>query len=45
VIAASSIPDAGSAEHPRVRLADDHAGMLALTAAVLAGDRPYIKPT
>jgi DNA-binding NarL/FixJ family response regulator len=38
VIAASSIPDAGSAKRPRVLLADDHAGMLALRAAVLADE-------
>jgi len=38
VIAASSIPDAGSAERPRVLLADDHPAMLALTAAALAGE-------
>jgi hypothetical protein len=37
VIAASSIPDAGSAERPRVLLADDHPAMLALTANALAG--------
>jgi hypothetical protein len=37
VIAAFSIPDAGSAKRPRVLLADDHPAMLALTAAVLAG--------
>ena len=35
---ASSIPDAGSAERPRVLLADDHPAMLALTAAALAGE-------
>jgi DNA-binding NarL/FixJ family response regulator len=38
VNAASSIPDAGSAEHPHVLLADDHPAMLALTAAALAGE-------
>jgi DNA-binding NarL/FixJ family response regulator len=38
VIAASSLPDAGSAEHPRVLLADDHPALLALTAAALAGE-------
>jgi DNA-binding NarL/FixJ family response regulator len=38
VIASSSIPGAGSAERPRVLLADDHAAMLALTAAVLANE-------
>ena len=38
MIAASSIPDAGSAGRPCVLLADDHAGMLALTAVVLAGE-------
>jgi DNA-binding NarL/FixJ family response regulator len=38
VTTASSIPDAGSAERPRVLLADDHPAMLALTAAVLAGE-------
>jgi len=32
VNAASSISDAGSAERPRVLLADDHPAMLALTA-------------
>jgi len=36
VTTASSIPDAGSAERPRVLLADDHPAMLALTATVLA---------
>ena len=35
---ASSIPDAGSAERPRVLLADDHPAVLALTADVLAGE-------
>jgi DNA-binding NarL/FixJ family response regulator len=35
VIASSCTPDAGSAERPRVLLADDHAEMLALTATVL----------
>jgi len=38
VIAASPIPDAGSAERPRVLLADDHPALLALTAAALAGE-------
>jgi CheY-like chemotaxis protein len=38
VIAPPSIPDAGSAERPRVLLADDHSAMLALTADVLAGE-------
>jgi DNA-binding NarL/FixJ family response regulator len=38
VIHASSLPDAGSAERPRVLLADDHPAMLALTAAALAGE-------
>jgi CheY-like chemotaxis protein len=38
VTAASLIPDAGSVERPRVRLADDHPAMLALTAAALAGE-------
>jgi DNA-binding NarL/FixJ family response regulator len=38
VIASSSIPGAGSAEHPRVLLADDHPAMLALTATVLADE-------
>jgi len=32
------MPDAGSAEHPRVLLADDHPPMLSLTAAVLASE-------
>jgi DNA-binding NarL/FixJ family response regulator len=36
VTASSSIPDAGSAERPRVLLADDHPAVLALTAAALA---------
>ena len=36
--ATSFIPDTGSAERPRVLLADDHPAMLALTAAVLAGE-------
>ena len=36
--AASSIFDAGSAERPRVLLADDHQGMLTLTADALAGE-------
>ena len=36
MIAASSIPDAGSTERPRVLLADDHPAMLALTADALA---------
>jgi CheY-like chemotaxis protein len=35
VIASSSIPDAGSAERPRVLLADDHQEMLALIASAL----------
>ena len=35
--AASSILDTGSAERPRVLLADDHPAMLALTANALAG--------
>jgi DNA-binding NarL/FixJ family response regulator len=38
VIPASSLPDAGSAERPRVLLADDHPAMLALTADVLASE-------
>ena len=38
MIAVSSIPDAGSAERPRVLLADDHSAMLALTTDVLAGE-------
>jgi DNA-binding NarL/FixJ family response regulator len=38
VIAASSIPDAGSAERPRVLLADDHSAMLALTADMLSSE-------
>jgi DNA-binding NarL/FixJ family response regulator len=38
VIPASFIPDAGSAERPRVLLADDHPAMLALTAAALAAE-------
>jgi DNA-binding NarL/FixJ family response regulator len=37
VIASSSIPEAGSAERPRVLLADDHPAVLALTAQALAG--------
>ena len=36
--AAFSNSDAGSAERPRVLLADDHPAILALTAAVLAGE-------
>ena len=36
MVAVSSIADAGSAERPRVLLADDHPGMLALTADALA---------
>jgi DNA-binding NarL/FixJ family response regulator len=38
VIAASFLPDAGSAERPRVLLADNHSAMLALTAAALAAE-------
>jgi DNA-binding NarL/FixJ family response regulator len=38
VIPASFVPDADSAERPRVLLADDHPAMLALTAAVLADE-------
>jgi DNA-binding NarL/FixJ family response regulator len=38
VTTASFIPDAGSAECPRVLLADDHPAMLALTADVLASE-------
>jgi DNA-binding NarL/FixJ family response regulator len=38
VTTASSIPNAGSGERPRVLLADDHQAMLALTAAALAGE-------
>jgi DNA-binding NarL/FixJ family response regulator len=38
VTTASSIPDAGFAERPRVLLADDHPAMLALTAEVLSGE-------
>jgi len=38
VIAASSISDAGSAERPRVLLADDHPAKLALTAHALTGE-------
>jgi DNA-binding NarL/FixJ family response regulator len=38
VNAASSIPDAGSAERPRVLLADDHPAMLALTADMLSSE-------
>jgi hypothetical protein len=38
VTATSFIPDTGSTERPRVLLADDHPAMLALTAAVLAGE-------
>jgi DNA-binding NarL/FixJ family response regulator len=37
VTTASSLPDAGSAERPRVLLADDHPAVLALTAVALAG--------
>ena len=33
----------GSAERPRVVLADDHAATLALTAEVLAGERVFEK--
>jgi CheY-like chemotaxis protein len=39
VIDAASVPDAGSAERPRVLLADDHPAMLALTADAPAGER------
>ena len=38
MIPPSFVPDAGSAERPRVLLADDHPAILALTAATLAGD-------
>jgi DNA-binding NarL/FixJ family response regulator len=38
VIPYSSIPDAGSAERPRVLLADDHPAVLALTANALADE-------
>jgi DNA-binding NarL/FixJ family response regulator len=38
VIAASFIPDAGSAQRPRVLLADDHPAMLALTADMLSSE-------
>jgi DNA-binding NarL/FixJ family response regulator len=38
MVAVSSIADAGSAERPRVLLAGDHPGMLALTADALAGE-------
>ena len=38
MIAPSSIPGAGSAQRPRVLLADDHPAMLALTADALAGE-------
>ena len=38
VIAAPSIPDAGSSQRPRVLLADDHPAMLALTVEALAGE-------
>jgi DNA-binding NarL/FixJ family response regulator len=38
VNAASSIPDAGFSERPRVLLADNHSAMLALTADVLSGE-------
>jgi DNA-binding NarL/FixJ family response regulator len=38
VIASSSIPDAGSAERPRLLLADDHPAMLALAASVLSDE-------
>jgi DNA-binding NarL/FixJ family response regulator len=38
VIPSSSIPDAGSAERPRVLLADDHPAVLALTATALADE-------
>jgi DNA-binding NarL/FixJ family response regulator len=34
----SFVPDAGSAERPRVLLADDHPAILALTAATLTGE-------
>ena len=36
--ATSFIPDTGSAERPRVLLADDHPAVLALTAAALTGE-------
>jgi len=38
MVAVSSIADAGSAERPRVLLAGDHPGMLAMTADALAGE-------
>jgi DNA-binding NarL/FixJ family response regulator len=38
VIASSSIPEPGSAERPRVLLADDHPAMLALMATALGGE-------
>ena len=38
MIKASPSRDAGSAERPRVLLADDHQAMLALTAEALAGE-------
>ena len=38
VVEGESIPHAGSAERPRVVLADGHPAMLALTADVLAGE-------
>jgi DNA-binding NarL/FixJ family response regulator len=38
VTTASSSPDAGLTERPRVLLADDHPAMLALTAEVLSGE-------
>jgi CheY-like chemotaxis protein len=38
VLNGGSIPHAGSAERPRVLLADDHPAMLALTADALASE-------
>jgi DNA-binding NarL/FixJ family response regulator len=38
VIASPSVPDVGSAQRPRLLLADDHPAMLALAAAALADE-------
>ena len=38
MLASSFFADAGSAQRPRVLLADDHPAMLALTATALAGE-------
>jgi DNA-binding NarL/FixJ family response regulator len=38
VLASSSVPDAGSAERPRLLLADDHPAMLAMATAALADE-------